>query len=467
MIVPASLILLLAATSAYLAARTVYRIWFHPLSKIPGSKLAAATHLVEFFYDVVCKGQFLFEIERMHQEYGPIVRINPREVHIIDPRFYDEIYASSARRRNKDPAFVPIFGLPRCIAATVDHDHHRFRRNILSDFFSKKNVTGLTGVVDDRVYALVRRLEEFCRSGEVLQLDDAMVALTSDVITHYCYGQSWDFLQSKAFRGEIRNATQDLNAVVHLSRFFPWLGDALPLIPEYIWRRLQPGISVLFAYQQAVLDQASEGMGRKKVLTSSRGTMFERMTDPSLPADERALRRIQDEALEVLTAGTETTADVLTKAIYYLLHNDGMWQRLRAELKQVLPSPSSTATWSSLEQLPFLSGVVNEALRLSYGLLIRLPRVAPCETLRYREYVIPPGVSSAQLRVDTYTPAWAINANVQTPVSSTSYFIHRDPTIFPNPDTFDPERWIGDGAMALKRFLVPFTKGSRICLGMK
>jgi hypothetical protein len=39
------------------------------------------------------------------------------------------------------------------------------------------------------------------------------------------------------------------------------------------------------------------------------------------------------------------------------------------------------------------TGVVDEALRLSYGLIIRLPRIAPNEDLRYKDYTIPAGVS--------------------------------------------------------------------------
>lgn len=54
----------------YLVVKTVYRIYFHPLRKIPGPKLAAATHLVEFYYDVVKGGMYLWEIEKMHEKYG-------------------------------------------------------------------------------------------------------------------------------------------------------------------------------------------------------------------------------------------------------------------------------------------------------------------------------------------------------------------------------------------------------------
>ena len=55
----------------FLAVRIViYRLVAHPLANFPGPKLAAATFLYEFYYDVVKKGMYIWEIERMHEKYG-------------------------------------------------------------------------------------------------------------------------------------------------------------------------------------------------------------------------------------------------------------------------------------------------------------------------------------------------------------------------------------------------------------
>ena len=54
----------------YLVVRTIYRIWFHPLSKFPGPKLAAATSGYEFYFNIIKRGKFIWELDRLHQVYG-------------------------------------------------------------------------------------------------------------------------------------------------------------------------------------------------------------------------------------------------------------------------------------------------------------------------------------------------------------------------------------------------------------
>ncbi len=56
--------------TCYYLSKCIYNLYFHPLSRFPGSKLAALGGWYEFYYDVIKDGTYLWEIERMHRKYG-------------------------------------------------------------------------------------------------------------------------------------------------------------------------------------------------------------------------------------------------------------------------------------------------------------------------------------------------------------------------------------------------------------
>jgi hypothetical protein len=48
----------------------------------------------QFWHDVVRRGQYIWIVQDMHAKYGPIIRINPYELHISDSAFYESLYAT-------------------------------------------------------------------------------------------------------------------------------------------------------------------------------------------------------------------------------------------------------------------------------------------------------------------------------------------------------------------------------------
>lgn len=158
-----------------------------------------------------------------------------------------------------------------------------------------------------------------------------------------------------------------------------------------------------------------------------------------LPKEEKSDTRLGDEAQLIIAAGLITTSWALSVASYHLSANPSFTARLCDELREV----EQPYDWRKLEKLPFLYGVVHEAMRLAHGIVTRDPRLAPDTELQYGEWTIPRN----------------------TPVSMTTYDILMNENIFPDPKSFIPERWINHPE--LEKYFVPFGKGSRQCLGIK
>lgn len=59
-----------ASLGLYVAGTIIYNLFFSPLAKFPGPKLAAVTRWYEFYYEAVLNYEYLWKIKKMHQQYG-------------------------------------------------------------------------------------------------------------------------------------------------------------------------------------------------------------------------------------------------------------------------------------------------------------------------------------------------------------------------------------------------------------
>ncbi|RJE24969.1 Cytochrome P450 [Aspergillus sclerotialis] len=217
-------------------------------------------------------------------------------------------------------------------------------------------------MIEERVNVLMKRLEGFHQNQTVVRLDDAFSALTADIIASYCFGKSWRFVEAANFRSDFRAAVSDVANFVHIGQLCPWLIGLLRMLPLQQLRKLQPGKAAVFEIFSEVSDQADRSLksnDQQRFIPDVQGqqiqeTIFAKLTSPDVQSEERTLRRLQEEGLVVLGAGTETTAGTLTVAAFYLAWNKEIARKLRAELEQLLPSPTSTTSVLQLEKLPYL-----------------------------------------------------------------------------------------------------------------
>lgn len=96
---------------------------------------------------------------------GPVVRINPYEIHVKYLDWYDELYTSSNRRRDKSEWFVGRSG-GNSIFGTIRPEHHRLRRSALNPFFSKRSIVGIEPLIQDKVNKLCNTVERYIQSGK-------------------------------------------------------------------------------------------------------------------------------------------------------------------------------------------------------------------------------------------------------------------------------------------------------------
>jgi hypothetical protein len=112
------------------------------------------------------------------------------------------------------------------------------------------------------------------------------------------------------------------------------------------------------------------------------------------------------------------------------------------------------------------NGVIKEGIRLSFGVIGRLPRVVPDPGAEFNGYTVPAGVCSSTFRALPFV-AIPMLMMWQSIVSMSSWIMHHNEDIFPDPEKFDPERWMDpDRAKSLDKYVISFGKGSRACVGM-
>lgn len=169
------------------------------------------------------------------------------------------------------------------------------------------------------------------------------------------------------------------------------------------------------------------------------------LEDAVNPVDGSRLseEEIADQVILFLVAGYDTSAATLSSIAYCLALNQEVQEKLFQEVDNLQQlKGSNDFTFEELDSLKYLDAVINETLRF----LPIVPRIErrSNKNCRFGELFIPK---------DTV---------VVVPI----YTLNHDEKYFKNPESFDPDRFMGDRSSFKKSFL-PFAAGPRNCIGMK
>lgn len=340
---------------------------------------------------------------------------------------------------------------------TAGHDLHRTRRAPMGRHFSRQQMLRLEPDIR-------RTLRKFCgrllghgaRRPGPFDITVAYSCFTSDVISGYSFGEPLGYLDRDGWEPNWREATYAFLNTTFVFRFVPlsrnlaaaagaaarrgWMGPDVQLLMETLAVRLP-----------AMVEGARRGAG------GAGGAVFADMLESeTLPEAEKAVPRLAGEGMALMNAGTDTTGWALAVITYHVLSRPEVLGRLTAELAGA-GLDADNVSWAALEKLPYITGVITEGLRLSYGVSARSPRVAPEEDLVYR------GEVKGEGKVEYFIPrGWAMGCSAAV--------MHHNEEVFPDSYAYKPERWFddqGNKRKDLEKCLLSFSRGSRQCLGMR
>ncbi len=330
-----------------------------------------------------------------------------RQVFSADPLGYDVYWKESFTGLHGEGSLFVLVG-----------EKHRKERLLLSPAFHASHFHGYGKIIDD----IVQRHIEKWQPGETRKAIDATLSISLDVIMRVVLGA----VEDDGLAQEGRRVISALLKTIHpLLVFLPALQR--PWFP--LWRQHTRAKAEFSNWLDRYLAlRRSQGGESDDALAHMLAAHYE---DGSVMRDED----IRDELLTILLAGHNTTATAMAWALYELGRHPAALAKLRAELDALGPAPDLNA----VVKLPYLSAVCNETLRL-HTILAEMGRVLT-SSLKLFGHTLQPGVSVIILIMA----------------------IHHDPALYPNPDSFIPERFI-ERSYGPFEFL-PFGGGHRRCLG--
>ncbi|KAI9737431.1 MAG: hypothetical protein M1834_009585 [Cirrosporium novae-zelandiae] len=429
-----------------------------PLSRIPGPRAFALTRWRLAYEDFI--GRRTQTINSLHDHYGPVVRVGPTELSFNSLSALRTIYgAGSGFERTSFYRMFDVYGRQN-LFTFAEPQRHAERKKLLSNAYAKSTVASppVSSMVEGKVAQYLELLlrEENTAS----QIFQSLHYFSIDSITEFLYGPKHGGTSAltgsevdRALLNDILDpARRKLSwFAVHLPGYTKWILSQVGLMERFIsFLGLLPmdkpttytGIRAhaLNAWKsfKAAPPVTQKGISRTTVI----GRLRSIQADHGLEDLE-----IASELADHLLAGIDTTADSLMFLIWVLSlpQNSALQQKLRNECVNLPVNASGVPTCKTADQLPYLNAVIKETLRLYPPLPATEPRTSPVDII-IDGYRIPAG----------------------TVVGMSPYTLHREPSIFPEPLLFDPERWLGgerDMGAESRRWWWAFSSGGRMCIG--
>ncbi|KAH8808644.1 cytochrome P450 monooxygenase-like protein [Xylogone sp. PMI_703] len=403
-----------------------YRLLFHPLRRFPGPPLAKIT---KFYHAYLVLNKNNFEVlQELHDKYGPIVRVGPSEVSILDP---EAVQATlGVRSRCVKSAWYDM-GLPHRSLHTVrDRAVHDKRRRIWDKGFSAKALRDFEGRQRAHAYVLLNQLSK--RLDSPIDVSQWFNYYSFDVMGDLAFGKSFGMLENGKTHPALKVVHEGQKLLGYITPL-PWLVPILRLFPAAL------------SGEQKFRIWLKEQIEKRAKMDIKDPDLMSYLLDEAhkVGGIEADLHWLIGDSQLIVVAGSDTTAATLVYLFYHLAREPEQVRKLREELAPLVPDITNISH-QAIQDAPHLNGAINETLRLHPPVPSGVLRVTP-----------PEGINVG----DTYIPG---NTTVSTPF----YPLGHLEKVYPHSEDFFPERWYSrPDLLPYKDCFAPFSVGRYSCIG--
>lgn len=310
--------------------------------------------------------------------------------------------------------------------ATCPYSKHRRQRRLVQPAFHIARLPGYAQIMADQIDTVTRSWED----GQVLDALANTLTIASRTIVATLFSNT---LPPSLLKQALDALTTGFDGVYKRLLLPPPL-DRLPTPGNLSYHRANMRL-------RSIIDEL---IGERRAGNTDHGDLLSALLAACGPEDDGddALSdsEIRDQVVTFFLAGTETTANTLAWALHLITQHPDVYDRLRAEVDQVLAGRS--ATYADLPRLDLTSRVISETLRL-------WP---------------PTWMFTRTVTEDTQLGEYRLSAG--TTVVYSPYLLHHRPDLYSDPCRFDPDRWTPDQRSSLPRdAFIPFGNGARKCIG--
>lgn len=346
--------------------------------------------------------------------------LGPRPVHQINsPELIRQVLVTDAHKFNRGEVFSTARQLLGDGLATADEPAHMRQRRVMQPAFHHDRITAYVTAMREQIEAVADSWSPDRR----IRLDREMAELTLAVTAKALFRAE---LGAAAVEEVRRSIGPILNGVVKRA-MIP--GDWFGRLPTPGNRRFDAALRGLVSIVDVVIDAyRAEGVDH--------GDLLSMLVAAAGMTDEE----VRTQVLNILMAGTDTTAITLSWAFCELARNPEVERRVHEEVDAVLGG--RPVTMADLGDLVHVDRVLSEVVRLHTPVWLLMRKVV--EPVRLGDVALEPG---AEVMVSM--PA-----------------LHRDPLLFGDPLRFDPDRWLAPEAKEWGRSrFIPFGAGGHKCIG--